>query len=214
MIRPTAHLGAVVMLIGSSASLLGWSPAGTGSTVTTRVVDRTLLCSTVVDPLGRRILAITVSPKSASTTRAALTLLAVGKTRSEVLVSVHPLYTLGPGVAIRSGLCRPTRTRVPLSATALPGTPTRFSTSDRCSVSRQILLRVRATLTSWKGWARVPSNPQEPGKRDLEFARGSPVGMSLAVRTSPAQKPVAFASIDREGRSQLFLASSPRCGVP
>jgi hypothetical protein len=71
----------------------------------------------------------------------------------------------------------------------LPGPATEFYAHDKCVVGREVLVRVRAVLEEWKGWTRIPSDPDEPRKRDLDFAQGKPVEASLAVRTLPARRP-------------------------
>jgi hypothetical protein len=204
-------LGVLALALGASGTAGGGSSAAT----TTRTIDRTLLCATLPDAIGKRVLSMTVGPKSVISRRANAGVLALGRTMNDhrTLVSIPPSYSGGLGVMVSRSRCAPSKAQVQLSRSGLPGPPTHFSDSTNCAACTRVLIRVRATLRDWKGWTRVAGNPDEPVVRDLDFARGEPIAAAVAVRTYPANKPVAFATLDR-GRSAFYYANYPRCGLP
>jgi hypothetical protein len=201
-----ALVGALVAGVAGPSRGTGWA---------TKTIDRTVRCSTLLDALGKRMLLVNSSPKSVVTNpQIGVSALGPETGANELLVDISYRGPRAgpPGVLIHRGLCRPNSARIPLSARGLSGPATRFYTSDKCVVDRQVLIRVRAVLADWKGWTVIPSSSDEPAKRDLDFAQGAPVEASLAIRTLPARKPLVFGSLDRKARARFFSANWPRCG--
>lgn len=206
--RGALALTMVVAVVSSS----GWARAGDVQRPT-RVIERTLLCSTLPDALGDRLLTVGASPRSA-TSHLQAGVSAIGDGDHKGLVSANTVTTQGSGLFISASLCRRSRAQIPLSSAGLPGPPTRFATTDKCRASTKVLVRVRAVIANWKGWTRVASSPEMPRKLDVDLARGLPREVSIAVRTNPNRRPVAFVSFDQEKRSKSFIANWPRCGIP
>jgi hypothetical protein len=212
--RRVARAISLIGVLGVLAAALAGSSTGAGAATT---IDLTLRCSTLVDALGKRVLLVNSSPDSV-VTNPAINAVALGKEvdGSELLADVSYVGPRAgpPGVLIHPRRCRRTSARIPLSSQGLPGPATKFYAHDKCIVGREVLVRVRAVLEDWKGWTAIPSDSDEPRKRDLDFAQGKPVEASLAVRTLPARKPISFASLDRRARAKFFTANWPRCGHP
>jgi hypothetical protein len=210
-----AGVAALIVVLSALAATLTGSSKGAGAETTT--IDLTLRCTTLVDALGKRVLLVNSSPDSI-VTNPSINAVALGKDTdaSELLADVSYVGPRAgpPGVLIHDRRCRRTSMRIPLSAQGLPRPATEFYAHDKCNVGREVLIRVRAVLEDWKGWTVIPSDGDEPRKRDLDFAQGKPVEASLAVRTLPARKPISFASLDGRARAKFFTANWPRCGHP
>jgi hypothetical protein len=184
------------------------------SSTTSRIIDRTFLCSIALPPPGY--------PDP-------------GVRHGAIGVSSGPIYELPPGSAggksgggsgvrdktgsggieilrgaeaeraggvwVTRSVCTWARKlRIPLTPQGLPGPPIRFNKGFECTVPRRILVRVRAL-------ARRPVNWTVSG----EYLRVTSdlLESHLAVRTFPARKPLALAVIDQKGDSRLY--ASPRC---
>lgn len=110
-----------------------------------------------------------------------------------------PAHKFGT-VALNRRLCTPARARVPLSARGLGGgRPGPFGEEYDCSTTRPVLVRLRAVLHS-------------PARlfQDRHFLKTRmPVKEAyLAVRTQ-AGKPLVFAAVFESGKARLLTA--PRC---
>lgn len=106
--------------------------------------------------------------------------------------TVQTIGTLGRNTE----LCRPSAARVELSHAHLRGGAAGVQTRTYdCDVARRVLVRIRATTL-------VPAPLRERGR--IFLATSAPVQRAeLAVRT-PAGKLLAYAAVDRSGRSQQY----------
>jgi hypothetical protein len=174
----------------------GRSP-GTSSASGTRVIDRTLLCSTAMRG-GIRQIAVQASAAAGP---------APGGAWFGALTSWVPDGRLASGstagLTLNSTHCSPTRANVPLAAAKLEGgSPGTSGQEFDCETPSRVLLRVRAEF-------RVPTpleTSREWGYPEL-VARGEVTKASLAIRTQ-AGKPLAFAAVFASGKARLFAAGS------
>lgn len=167
-----------------------------------RIVDRTLICSTVAI-FGERFLRVGMtSPKSLPTGKvpagAFLWTGAAGASEGLAGLEAGPASgrTTG-GVHYFPGRCRVTTKRVPFTSRGLPGPPVLFDQYLRCSAPRRVLVRMRAMLDRRAVWRR---------SQDLVIARGNFTTAALAVRTE-AGRPVAFFKLE-SGKTRLWTAGS------
>ena len=177
--------------------------AGAQSVVTTTVIDRTLVCSTVSD-FGKRLLRVGMAaPKSLATgdTPAVASL----STGSGGLIKALAGLAAGPGFGRATGsvyysrrLCRATAKKVPLTARGLPGPPVLFDQSLKCNAGARVLVRVRAAIDRRVLWRTT---------RDLLEARGNSSTAAVAVRTESG-KPLAYGTLE-SGKTRLWTAG--RC---
>jgi hypothetical protein len=165
-----------------------------------RIVDRTLLCSTVpAVGYGFVNLGMT-SPKSLPT----------GKQPAYVAVSTAGVeqslagLEAGPrggrpvgGAHYNRRLCRVTTKRVPLTPRGLPGPPVLFDQYLKCEAGGRVLVRMRAVLDRRAAWR---------ASQDLLIARGNFTAAAFAVRTGTG-KPLAFFTLEA-GKSRLWTAGS------
>jgi hypothetical protein len=95
--------------------------------------------------------------------------------------------------------CAATRTRIPLSRVGLPGPPTRYRSEAECFVNARVLVRVRAVLAARAPWRRLRGL-----FRGYAGAAGRVVEAQLAMRDQQRGKPLAFATLDRTGKTRLW----------
>jgi hypothetical protein len=208
---------AVPVLAGVLGAALLASPAvAPGGELATRTIDLTLLCSTLTDAHGRRAVGIVASPFANKFSSPSLTLYAFGKTSDDNwplvdLIAPGPRPRGGrPGLVINTRLCRTVEHSFAPSRAGLPGLPTELFAEERCSVGRRVLVRVRVTLSPWRGWLGRPPLAGPPRAPGLAIARGKPLLASMTVMTG--DRPIAYGRLDTSGRTKLLTASRPRCG--
>jgi hypothetical protein len=203
------RIGAVAAVVGTLVALV--APTATGGSAATMTVDRTLLCSTLADASGERAVGLGVAPASAYS-KALLGVFVFGKTGGYDWPPLVHVVAPGPGdppvhgLWINTSRCRSVGHRFLLSRAGLPAAVTQIFTEERCAAGRTVLVRVRVTLARWRGWRRGPARFWGT----LE-GRGRPIAASVAVRTQGG--PVAYAMLDRGGRTRLVTAGEPRCRI-
>jgi hypothetical protein len=114
----------------------------------------------------------------------------------------YPAKTHGT-VALNQESCRPSRTRVPLTAKGLSGgLADAFGDAYDCPAPRHVLMRVRATLYA-----------SAPIYRDGQFLKTKANVRSayIAIRTR-AGKQLAFAAVFDSGKARLFTGPSCDAG--
>lgn len=170
---------------------------------TTRIVDRTLLCSTLSE-FGERVLRVNMSsPKAVPNVDvpgAALlwTRGSGGESRSVAGVEAGPASGRPTGgVYYSKSGCRLTAKNVPLTSRGLSRPPVLFDQYLRCSATRRVLVRMRAVLDRKVVWRTA---------RDLLKANGNFSTAALAVRTE-AGKPIAFFTLE-SGKTKLWTVGS------
>jgi hypothetical protein len=97
--------------------------------------------------------------------------------------------------------CTAARASVPVSSKGLPGPPIRFEREADCEVRGRVIVRVRALLEAPTAW-QPATTPWTGARRNLLEAK-------IAVRSERTRRPLALLTLDREGKTQLWLA--PRC---
>jgi hypothetical protein len=190
---------------------------GLAVSATSRVVDRTFLCSlglsqrSYPDPgVRRRAIDLYAGSgsdgKSSSITvldrhgpgRQLLLQLFVGPSRD-------PYGTLLDGVVVDPKRCTWLRsTRIPLSRTELPSPSSPDSRGRACSVPGRVLIRVRALLGRPAIWVRTRV---EGLNTPLLGPKTNVVEASVAVRTAPARKPIAFVRLTRTEPPKFYIAA-------
>jgi hypothetical protein len=203
----TAALVAGLSSIG--AQLL---TAGAGATATsTRTIDRTVLCATVLQAGLRKL---TVYATAATSGQEEITgekqlprvSLSSGSFGPDVWgsgITAGGLVGRHKGsatFAISRESCSSTRTRVPLSERGLVGgAASPFGDSYECYPPRRILLRVRATF-------RSPTALRRTADR---FWTPTPVERGYLAARTLSGKPLIFGEIHQSGAARLFVA--PGC---
>jgi hypothetical protein len=176
-----------------------------------RLVDRTLLCTTVVDPFGDRPVVAAAQPALSTIDepdRPASAEVYTGKGDRIELLGVARRSRTGT-IWQNIGRCRRIKTVIPLSNTGFPGPPVRFGKEYECNAGVRVLVRVRARFAAPTSWVREDfRSPGDPVERGIQ-AEGRITEAQLAVRTHLTRRPLAFATINAEGETQLFAAS--RC---
>lgn len=174
------------------------------SATASRIVDRTLLCSTV-SVFGDRFAWVGVNSSKPTAKVPASAQIGTGAAgTSESLTGMEEGPSSGRptgGVFFNRKRCRSASTTVPLTFRGLSGPPVEFDQRLRCKAGARVLVRFRAVLDRPARW-RV-----EGQRRDLLAASGNLAHAALAVRTE-AGKPLAFVSI-RSGAMKLY--SAPSC---
>jgi hypothetical protein len=189
-----------------------------GGAAASRVVDRTLVC-TLLAPLGdARDLDVVAGPPIVDEFHnfRVPAHIGVGSGRviagsvadrsNRVFVRAEPNRVQAPGRSLPPGVyastrnCSATRASVPLSSKGLPGPPVEFGKDVECQLRGRVLVRVRAVLRTSAAWRRVQGG--------YAGARANVVEASLAVRTQPGRRPVAFIQLGRTGKTKLWTVGS------
>lgn len=200
------------------AAVAATQTEGGGGTTTSRVVDRTLVCTLVAPLGGARDLDVSASPPivdefrnfsvpahiGVSSGRVLAGFVADRSNRVFVRARLDQLEGVGrsvpPGVYASTRSCSATRASVPLSSRGLPGPPVEFGKEVECEIRGRVLVRVRALLQSAAAWRRVQGG--------YAGARANVVEAALAVRTAQDRRPVAFIELGRTGKTKLWTLGS------
>jgi hypothetical protein len=181
----------------ATASETWTSGVGSGSSGT-RVIDRTLLCSTG-ERGGIRMVKVHASPVTRR-----------GLTQDEASFSVWSgdaggLVGASTGsLTILPDNCKETAARVSLQAGKLPSRPPGpDGRTFTCEVPLRVLVRVRAVFREATSLERIP--PPAAGYDESLAARGEVSLASLAVRTVGGRA-LAFATVSASGRARLHVA--------
>jgi hypothetical protein len=212
-VRRIAWLGAAAVAVVAAVPT-----ERSGGAAASRVVDRTLVC-TLLAPLGdARDLDVVASPPIVDEFRNFRVPAFIGVSSGRVLAGSvadrsnrvfvraepnrfqAPGRSLPPGVYASTRSCSATRASVPLSSKGLPGPPVEFGKDVECQLRGRVLVRVRAVLRTSAAWRRVQGG--------YAGARANVVEASLAVRTQPGRRPVAFIQLGRTGKTKLWTVGS------
>jgi hypothetical protein len=197
------------------ASLVG-APSGAAepSVSAARIIDQTLRCSI---PLWAGVRELTVFAQAGvreSPSRWKSLAAATIQTRGSQIMLFQaaagaPVPTEFKGLAVFDTTlligkaCRPATARVPLSARGLDGgAADPFGDVYKCSVSRTVLVHVRAVFRSSAFLRRDPRSGARIARTPVRTA-------SLAVRTQSG-RPVVFATLLESGKSRLFTSGHCR----
>ena len=197
-------IGVLAPSVGSAAlAIVGAGDNGRDTAATTRLVDRTVRCSTTPDVVGRSVL-VSANPAGATTGIPATVGVSSGRGEPEdtFLVGVEARGTSGRptgGVSINRRRCALTKERIPLSRKSLPGPPTLFATGVECATPRYVLVRVRAALLHPASWTTTAA---------YKMVRADVRTASVAIQTYRPRRVLAFAAI--EG-TESRIWSSGRC---
>jgi hypothetical protein len=169
---------------------------GSPSAASTRVVDRTLLCSTSMQG-GLRMASIRASSASGSGAyRQSPTISATGGSVQAYLTESSTSLSFDPE------RCTETSARSALTPGSLrPATPGPSGRSFDCETPR-VVVRVRVVF-------REPAALESTRETSFQrfFARGGVAEAAVAIRT-PSGKRLAFATISSSGKARLFAARS------
>ena len=193
-----AHLR--LLAVGAAAGLaVAAGIASAASQPASRVVDRTMLCKTwgagYPDPL--RTMAVVGVPNQAQGTNGP-------QGSPKFVVAQIALGVNGQDqVVVSRTACAPTSKRLQLAAKGLRSGVTDFGNKWKCSVPASVLIRVRAAF------ARPVTLEPALDASYLLIATGRISGGSLAITTKDGT-PIAFASVDKGGEGDIFVAR-PRC---
>jgi hypothetical protein len=202
-------LGAALFLAGVVAAQLGAATPGTSSA---RVIDQTLRCSIPRWAGNREITVFAQSGVRESPSKWKSLAAATINTRGSQIslfqaAAGFPVPTEFKGLAVFDTTlligeaCRPATARVPLSARGLDGgAADPFGDVYKCSVSRTVLVHVRAVFRSS---AFLRRDPRSGGR----FTRTPVKTASLAIRTQSG-RPVVFATVLESGKARLFTAGA------
>jgi hypothetical protein len=193
-------------------AVVAGSPAATGGTAATRLVDRTLTCRVgyfhgarlvhlmarsaarhgdTLDWLAHATVSTPGNPLSQQNSEPTLAGVTAGW-------PPPPPLTSG-GLAYDNARCGPSRLKVALSPHGLTGgVASAFGEDIRCIVPTTVLVRVRATF-------KEPVEEQPNSAGDFVSALGRMKRGQVAVRTL-AGKPVAYADVADGGRARVFTA--------
>jgi hypothetical protein len=195
---------------------------GVAASATSRVVDRTFLCSLGLSQRGypdpgvrRRAIALYAGSGSDGKSSGLTVLDRHGPGRLRLLTlfvgpSRNPYGTLLVGVVVDPKRCTWLRsTRIPLSRTELsrtelPGPSSADSTQRTCNVPGRVLIRVRALLGRPAIWVRTRL---EGLNTPLLGLKTNVVEASVAVRTAPAHKPIALIRLTRTEPPKFYIAA-------
>src|SRR5919199_4276270 len=168
------------------------------------VFDRTLVCATN-EVAGARLVTVWIAPTLPEQPPRAGEIGVNAGPRSGVNANVIRPGTLAAAFAESGAFggalydrkqCRPTRTRVPLTAKGLPGPAIRYTVNVICPAPKRVLVHLRYTY--------VPARPLKP-----LMVGGRLLTASLAVRNAATGKPIAFGALDRAGyRARLYSAAA------
>lgn len=188
---------------------------GSGSSAPSRIVDRTFVCTPIAYG-GARDLDVWASPLRSDSrwvwkfqahlvVRTGTTLpdtdLVYVRARAQGGIGQSWPFPGPAGVFANERRCSPSRARIPLSPTSLPGPPTRWYTTATCQLHGRVVVRVRALLAAPTEW--------RPTRGAFAGARKSVEEASLAVRSERTGAPLAFMEVDESGRTRFWGA--PLC---
>jgi hypothetical protein len=192
---------AVGLVLGFDSPLVlagGGSSAFASNRLVRTVQERTVMCNTPVDA-GRHTFQVFFSPAYARSGTPAF--LGVASRRYTMIGVVArklqaPPTTSGgfiwpalpstnAGVSVTRGHCAQTNAHVPLARSGLPGPPVRYDHYHHCILDGRLLIRARAV-------------------RD-----GNGFRAELAVRIARTRRPIAFATIARDGTGGVYISN--RC---
>jgi hypothetical protein len=174
-----------------------WTSGVRTGALGSRVIDRTLLCSTRMQG-GIQMVTVHASPmRQRPVQDEASFYVSSGYVGGLVGASTNSL-TIYPDA------CKETAARVPLEAGKLPSRPPGpDGRTFKCEVPLRVLVRVRAVFREATSLERNP--PPAPGYDARLAARGEVSLASLAVRTTGG-RPLAFATVSGSGRARLFVS--------
>jgi hypothetical protein len=198
-----------------------WMTAGAvgGETAATpaRIIDRTLLCSTLLQAGAREITvyATAAVPGQKEPGGSVTDPSSLKQKLPEVSLSTGSFDPTGGLARITAGgrvgraprtfsidreHCSPSRTRIPLSARGLDGgAASPFGDSYECFPPRRILVRARAIFRS----------PTLLRQSSEGFWTPTPVNRGYLAARTPSGKPLVFAEVRESGAARLFVA--PGC---
>jgi hypothetical protein len=200
----------LLIAAGIAPIALAATGSAAGPVQTFTVIDRTMLCKTGFEggyPDRVRTLEVSVAAKRGE--GAALfpaefeVFTGVGASFAQ-LVSVKTTETPGPpaAVLVNRRSCTRVKTRLPLLQQERAAPAEFHSSCKLLNAPARVILRLRAVMPSPTRWTVV-----EIGL--YMRARGAPLQASLSIRAHPTKKPLAFASLDREGAARFFRVA--RC---
>jgi hypothetical protein len=201
---------ATLLLTSTLLALVFGLEAPARSTARFTLVDRTLVCTATVDPLGDRTIGVSASPHVDSINQPnspARAWVVNGTTPSFFVVAVEDraAYGRAGGVWTHRSRCRRAATRIPLSAKGLPGPAVRWATGGTCrGVGRAVLVRIRARFESPTTWVTFRA-----GGQSYLRAQGRLLEGSVAVRTERTRRPLAFMVMNDKGETRFY--ASPSC---
>jgi hypothetical protein len=205
-------------LMAATVAVVAAMPAERGGGATSRIVDRTLVCTLVAPLGGARDLDVVASPPivdefhnytvpahiGVGSGRVISGSVADSSNRVFVRARLDQLEGVGrsvpPGIYASARSCSTTRASVPLSSRGLPGPPVEFGKGVECEIRGRVLVRVRAVLQSSAAW--------RPVRGGYAGARANVFEAALAVRTQRGRRPVAFIELDRTGKTKLWTVGS------
>jgi hypothetical protein len=212
---------ALVLSLAAVFAVVGMTH-GLAASAASRVVDRTFLCSLGLSPRGypdpgvrRRAIHLYAGSGSDGKSSGLTVLDRHGPGRVLLLKlfagpSRDQYGTVFDGVVMDPKRCTWLRsTRIPLSRTELSRTelpgPSSFDSRVRaCSVPGQVLIRVRALLGRPAIWVRTRV---EGLNTPLLGLKTNVVEASVAVRTAPARKRIAFVRLTRTEPPKFYIAA-------
>jgi hypothetical protein len=199
----------VVLVIALAA------PPGTSGEASSRILDRTFVCTLLGLYEGVGHVEVIASPRGAlsalpassfdasagyigvSSGRLTLTSeLVFARARNEPRTANLPFPR---GVYASTLRCIPSRARVALSRGGLPGPPIRWAEETDCFVRGSVLLRVRALLRTQSPWR--PYDPPFVGARETVLSA------KIGVRSPASGKRIAYLELDSAGRTKVWHAS-------
>jgi hypothetical protein len=210
------------LVVAGLVGAVGWigadlSGGGGQATATTptraaaaRIIDRTLLCSTLLQAGVRKIgFGGTAAARGQEDVAGRKQLAEVGLTSGSHnpagLAGIVAGGSVDPARGsdtfyINRRYCSPSRTRVPLSARGLVGgAASPFGEGYECFPPRRILVRARAIFRS----------PTSLRRRAESFWTPTPVERGYVAARTLSGKPLVFGEIAESGAARLFAA--PRC---
>jgi hypothetical protein len=213
-----ARLMAGVLALALALIVAGFVGTQSGATKpsasSARVIDQTLRCSIPRWAGNREITVFAQSGVRESPSKWKSLAAATINTRGSQIslfqaAAGAPVPTEFQGLAVFDTTlligeaCRPATARVPLSARGLDGgAADPFGDVYKCSVSRTVLVHVRAVFRSSAFLRRDPRSGARITRTPVRTA-------SLAVRTQSG-RPVVFATVLESGKARLFTSGA--CG--
>ena len=176
-----------------------------------RIIDRTMLCKTGFEggyPDRVRTLRVSVAAKRGQ--GAALfpaefeVFTGVGASFAQ-LISVQATETAGQpaDVLVHRRSCTRVKTRLPLLPQERAAPAEDLNSSCKLvGAPAKVIVRLRAVMPSPTRWTAIESGT-------YMRARGAAIQASLSIRAHPTKKPLAFASLNRDGAARFFRVS--RC---
>lgn len=210
----------VVQSVGASSPVeeraLPMRPAatpGAAGQATSRIVDRTFLCTPFALGDGLRDVEVVARPlgskefQNPNSSPGFLGVSSGGMSATSDLVSVRAAAwqrfrnrpRVPEGVFVHAARCSAARASVRLSPAGLPGPPVQWSEDRQCPVRGRVLLRVRAVLQSPATWQRID--------RTYVGARQAVVEAAVVVRSERARKAIGFSELGPGGKTRLWVSS-------